>query len=194
MKRPPLFFLLIAGLISTVSAKSEIISPNKFFGDSTITATTIPGVEKLWQEVINVAGAEYDLYLRAADVLNLEASVSHRKKYISYNPSYINWINSITGTKWATLTLLAHEVGHHLKGHTTHKRTDRLAAELEADEYAGYILYKLGATLAETQQVMIFIAKKEDSQTHPGRDSRMLALQKGWDKASGENISGASKP
>lgn len=190
MKRVPLFFLLIAGFMNSVSAKSENISPNKFFGDS--VAVSIPDVQELWQEIIAVADPESALYLREADVLNLEASVSHRKKYISYNPSYISWINDVTGNKWATLTLLAHEIGHHLKGHTTHKRSDRLAAELEADEYAGYLLYKLGATLEQTQEVMLFIAKKEDSQTHPGRDSRLLALKKGWDKASGENIARVS--
>jgi hypothetical protein len=186
MKQTPLFYLLFAGLISSVSAKSEIISPNKFYGDS--TSISIPSVEKLWQQIITITGSLPELHLREADVLNLEASVSNRKKYISYNPVYINWVTTITGDKWAALTLLAHEAGHHLKGHTTHKTKDRLAAELEADEYAGFILYKLGATLGQTQEVMKFIAKKEDSETHPAQASRMLALKTGWDKAFNENI------
>ncbi len=190
MKQILIFSLLIAGLSKTVQAKSEIISPKKIFNDS--FTVIIPSVEQLWEEIINVADIESSLYLREADVLNLEASVSHRKKYISYNPSYVSWINSVTGDKWAALTLLAHEAGHHLKGHTTHRRNDRLAAELEADEFAGSILYKLGATLEQTQEVMRYIAKKEDSETHPGQASRLLALERGWNKASDENMAAAS--
>jgi hypothetical protein len=186
MKKVLLFFLLGAGLSGSVQAEPVNISPNKLLGDS--TATDISAMQQLLQEIINTTAVDIDLYLREADVLNLEASVSHRKKYISYNPSYINWLNTITGDKWAVLTLLAHEVGHHQKGHTTHRKSDRLAAELEADEFAGYILYKLGATLEQTQEVMKFIAKLEDSETHPARASRMAALKTGWDKASNETI------
>ena len=186
MKQAPLILLLVAGLSSSVFATQENISPIKFFGDSVTIKP--PSVQEMLQEIINVIGSDADLHLREADVLNLEASVSHRKKYISYNPAYINWINSVTGDKWATLTLLAHEVGHHLKGHTSRRKADRLTLELEADEFAGSILYKLGATLEETQEVMNYIARKEDSNTHPARASRLLAIEKGWNNASNENM------
>lgn len=193
MKQVLLFLLLGAGLSGSVQAEPvniSPISPNKLLGDS--TATDISTMQQLLQEIINTTGADIDLHLREADVLNLEASVSHRKKYISYNPTYIKWLNEITGDKWAVLTLLAHEVGHHQKGHTTRRKSDRLAAELEADEFAGFILYKLGATLEQTQEVMKFIAKKEDSETHPGRASRIMALKTGWEKASGESLAAVS--
>jgi hypothetical protein len=191
MKQVLFFLLLGAGLSGSVQAEPVNISPKKLYGDS--ATTNISTMQQLLQEIITTSDITAELYLREAEVLNLEASVSHRKKYISYNPSYINWLNEITGDKWAVLTLLAHEVGHHQKGHTTRGKSDRLAAELEADEFAGFILYKLGATLEETQEVMKFIAKNEDSQTHPGRASRMEALKTGWDKASNENITVTSK-
>jgi hypothetical protein len=190
MKQVLFFFLLIAGLSGSVQAEPVNISTKKNYGDS--LATDISTMQQLLQEIINTTGVDIDLHLREAEVLNLEASVSHRKKYISYNPSYINWLNTTTGDKWAVLTLLAHEVGHHQKGHTTRKKSDRLAAELEADEFAGYILYKLGATLEQTQEVMKFIARIEDSETHPGRASRIAALKTGWEKASAESIAAVS--
>ena len=38
------------------------------------------------------------------------------------------------------MTLLAHEVGHHLNGHTIHRGGSTPELELEADEFAGFIL------------------------------------------------------
>jgi hypothetical protein len=32
---------------------------------------------------------------------------------------------------------------------------------------------------------MKYIAKKETSSSHPGREARMLAIEKGWNRASG---------
>ena len=83
------------------------------------------------------------------------------------------------------MALLAHEIGHHLNGHTIRKGGSSPELELEADEFAGFTLHKLGATLKESQKVMHFIAKTKESATHPGRNSRLLAIEKGWTKAAG---------
>lgn len=150
---------------------------------TTDTLLYIPGAPELLDEIINAAGLQPNFELRQADVMNIEASISHRKRYILYNPAYIAQINQLTGDKWAALALLAHEVGHHLNGHTIKKRGSNPKDELEADEFAGFILQKLGATLAQSQEVMKYIATMEGSSTHPGRISRMLAIAKGWNKA-----------
>jgi hypothetical protein len=63
-----------------------------------------------------VTGLQSNFELKAADVLNIEASISHKKRYILYNPSFINWINSVTKDKWAVMALMAHEIGHHVTG------------------------------------------------------------------------------
>jgi hypothetical protein len=146
-------------------------------------------------EIINATGLQENFELKEANVLNIEASVSHRKRYILYNPSFINRINSLTKNKWATMALLAHEVGHHLNGHTIGKSGSTPALELQADEFAGFILRKLGATLEQSQNVMNYIAKKEESKTHPSKNSRLLAIEKGWNKAIElKDITTASKP
>ena len=82
------------------------------------------------------------------------------------------------------MALLAHEVGHHLNGHTIRKGGSTPELELEADEFAGFILHKLGATLQQSQNVMNYIAKEKESKTHPSKDSRLSAIEKGWNKAS----------
>jgi predicted metalloprotease len=35
------------------------------------------------------------------------------KRYILYNPEFVNKVNEVTKDKWASIFILAHEVGHH---------------------------------------------------------------------------------
>jgi len=145
----------------------------------------VPAASQLLSEILRISGLEDEFELKEANVSNLEASISHGKKYILYNPGYITWLNNTTKNKWATLTLLAHEVGHHVLGHTKRLSGSKPKLELKSDEFAGNILYQLGATLEETQEVMYHIAKAKKSKTHPSRSSRLDALEKGWNKAAG---------
>ena len=139
-------------------------------------------------EIMNVLGLKANFELKEARVDNIEAYISHRKRYILYNPSFISWINKATNNKWAAMALLAHEVGHHLSGHTIKKSGSTPALELEADEFAGFVLHRLGASLEQAQEVMKYIAGNEASKTHPARTSRMLAIQNGWSKAANPEV------
>jgi|GEM_PF-1149455 len=162
-------------------AKNKVHAAGKNYGDTVLTA--IPSPQQMLEEIISVTGLHDDFELKEADVLNIQASISHQKRYILYNAAYIDWLNKLTRDKWATMALLAHEVGHHLNGHTIRKGGSSPAVELEADEFAGFILQKLGATLEQSQEVMKYIAGLKASETHPGRMARMLAIQNGWDRA-----------
>ena len=153
----------------------------KLPGDTTMMKVST--VQSMLQEIIDATGLHTDFELKEANVLNIEASISHRKRYILYNPAYITSLNNITKNKWSVMALLAHEIGHHLNGHTIRKGGSTPELELEADEFAGFILYKLGATLKQSQNVMYYIAKTKESKTHPSRNSRLLAIEKGWNRA-----------
>src|SRR6187401_2371480 len=174
---------LLAVFIAIASFSFARATSNNNQREITISADTsmmkITDVRQMLQEIIAITGLQTDFELKEANVLNIEASVSHRKRYILYNPAYITTLNRLTKNKWAVTTLLAHEVGHHLNGHTIRKGGSRPALELEADEFAGFILHKLGATLVQSQNVMNYIAKEKKSTTHPARKSRLSAIEKG---------------
>ena len=157
--------------------------PGKINGDSSLVEATT--MQDMLHQIINVIGVKENFELREANVQNIEATISHKKRYISYNPAFITSLNNVTKNKWSVMALLAHELGHHLNGHTIQKGGSKPEVELEADEFAGFVLHKLGASLAESQNVMFFIAKKEGSRTHPSRQARLLAIEKGWQKAAG---------
>src|SRR4029079_16234623 len=118
--------------------------PAKKYSDT--TSAGIPAASEMLSEIMNVTGLQPNFELKEAEVLNIEASISHRKRYILYNPSFINWINDVTWNKWGAMALLAHEVGHHLNGHTILKTGSTPELELEADQFAGFVLHKLGAS------------------------------------------------
>lgn len=148
---------------------------------------SVTTAREMLSEIMTVVGLHANFELKEAEVDNIQASISRRKRYILYNPEYIRWVNNITKDKWAAMALLAHEVGHHLNGHTIKRSGSKPALELEADEFAGFVLYKLGASLQQSQEVMKYIATREASRTHPARNSRMLAIENGWSKAANAN-------
>ena len=154
---------------------------NETLKDSSLVK--ISEVHNMLQQIIDATGLNGNFELKEANVLNIEATITHKKRYILYNPAFITNINNITKNKWAVMALLAHEVGHHVNGHTLHKGGSKPKLELEADEFAGFILHKLGATLRQSQNVIYYIAKEKESKTHPSKNERLSAIKKGWSKA-----------
>jgi len=185
MKRATLLAILICVVHLSDARTAPAIQrndiPKMYYGE--INSATIPNTREMLSEIMNVLGLTANFELREAKVKNIEASISHKKRYILYNPEYISWINNATNDKWAAITLLAHEVGHHLNGHTIRKSGSKPVLELEADEFAGFVLHKLGASLEQAQEVMKYIARIEASKTHPSRTSRIVAIQNGWNKS-----------
>ena len=59
--------------------------------------------------------------------------------------------------------------------------------ELEADEFAGFILGKLGATLEQTSSSINLMASNSDDtySTHPSKSKRLAAINKGHKKGLG---------
>jgi hypothetical protein len=192
MKQVLILTLWIAGFVGPFTAAANSNTTASASSDS--ARAIIPSVEEMFEDIMQAAHSHTGFYLKEADVLNLEATVSHHKKYIYYNPIYIAWLNQTTGDKWAAMTLIAHEIGHHVKGHTTKRQHDRLRCELEADEYAGYILQKMGASVEQAQKVMKLVARNVDSDTHPARSSRLVAIKTGWEKAEAEELAAHKAP
>ena len=179
-------FLIVFIAVTLFSVASPVANyTHKSITDSSLIKKS--SMQEMLQQILNVVGVNEDFELKEANVLNIEAKISHKKKYILYSPSFISELNNTAKDKWSVIALLAHEVGHHVKGHTIHRGGSKPGIELEADEFAGFVLNKLGATVKQSQNVMYFIAKTEASKTHPSRDSRLQAIEKGWNIAADSN-------
>lgn len=141
--------------------------------------------ETVIKNIMSVIGLKANFELRAANVPNAAAVVLKGKRYILYNPKFMSSINTVSGSDWAAVSILAHEIGHHLNGHTLDNVGSRPQTELDADEFSGFVLNKLGASLTDAQAVMETIASIKGSHTHPPKRDRLVAIATGWTRANG---------
>ena len=131
--------------------------------------------------------------IRAADVPNAAAVVEQNPskpnqlvRRILYNPEFMTRIKKETGTQWAAVSIMAHEIAHHLNAHTLDLgEGSRPKSEIEADQWSGYILGLMGASLEEAQAAMKKLANNQSSQTHPAKRDRLVAIAHGWRNAKG---------
>jgi hypothetical protein len=151
-------------------------------GDIT-TFKSGPTAEKVISKMMAVIGLKPNFELRAADVPNAAAVMLNGKRFILYNPDFMDKINASTGTNWAAISILAHEIGHHLNGHTLDNVGSRPQTELDADEFSGFVLHKMGASLPDAQAVMALISSPDGSKTHPPKRDRLSFIANGWGNA-----------
>ena len=149
---------------------------------------TVSEAKNIITTIISAIGLKQNFEVMAADVPNAAAVIYQNKRYILYNPDFINGLNDKAGNKWASISILAHEVGHHLNGHTLDNMGSRPDLELEADEFSGFVLRKLGATLTQAQEAMKLAADFRSSETHPGQAQRLTAISLGWNNAGNQSI------
>lgn len=105
------------------------------------------------------------------------------QRVIAFNPDFIDATRRLTDGNWAPVSIMAHEIGHHLSGHTITAGGSRPAIELEADKFSGYVLYKMGARLADATAAMDRIGSEVEQSTHPAKARRVAAIGDGWQEA-----------
>ena len=146
--------------------------------------TAAPAATGIIQEITNVVGLQPRFELRATrEVDNAAAVVYGDKRYLLYNPDFLAAVNRAGRTDWGGISILAHEMGHHLNGHTLRAGGSNPQNELEADEFSGFVLRKLGASLAQAQAALVAVADDKGSASHPGRAPRLAAIGTGWRRA-----------
>lgn len=152
--------------------------------------------EQALEKILSVIGASKRFVLQPCDNINNAVATAYKGiRYILYDRQFMNSISN--GNDWGNLFILAHEVGHHINGHSLDLvlymaevvEPSTLALkrqqELEADEFAGFILSKLGGSLQDARTAITNVSSTgEDSySTHPSRDKRLEAMEKGFDNA-----------
>lgn len=146
--------------------------------------TTTQEALEIIDEMLQTVGLKRNFIVKAASVPNAEAVIYGTNRYILYSQSFISNIKLGTDTDWSAISVLAHEVGHHLNGHTLIPGGSRPPTELEADEFSGYILYLMDCpSLPEAQAAMNLISNELGSATHPPKAARLEAIAIGWQRA-----------
>jgi hypothetical protein len=193
MRKIVLSFLLAVSSISFGQTKDELdlcmaIQANSF--------TSNTEAENALDRILDVIGASKNFVLTPCDkISNAVATAYKGTRYILYDREFMNLISKNTND-WSNLFIFAHEVGHHINGHSidlllyTNDVVDSPSLEksrkqeLEADEFAAFVLAKLGANLSQLNNVITLISDNSDDSysTHPKRDKRLASVRVGFNK------------
>jgi hypothetical protein len=117
---------------------------------------------------------------------NAYATILQNKRWIIYDNDFLENLDTYAATKWASISVLAHEMGHHYYNHVLNGKGSTIPTEIEADGFSGYMMNKLGATLAQSVAAMKTIATDKASTTHPAKADRITSITKGWNMAMNE--------
>ena len=152
-------------------------------------------------QILSVVGISRNFIIRSCENIPNAMAISLKGiRYIYYNTEFMNQINS-KSRYWTNMSILAHEVGHHINGHTidvllyANKSVEEesLSAsrsmELQADEFSGFVLAKLGATINQATEAISKMTSDDDDtySTHPKKSKRLLAIKKGYQRAKSQD-------
>ena len=145
--------------------------------------------------ILSVIGASKNFIITPCDEINNAVAFQlNGIRYIMYDPEFMSIITD--GNEWGNLFILAHEVGHHINGHTidlslfNSSETPSITLnqkrrnELEADEFGAFVLAKLGAPISSINNVIKNISVEDEDLfgSHPSTSKRLNAVRIGYEK------------
>ena len=148
-------------------------------------------VKEATTNILNYIGLPPDFKVVQLNIPNVIAYTKHGDRYIGYNPKFIQRLRIQSETDWSAYSVLAHEIGHHLAGHTEKNGRSNPGNELVADHFSGFILQRMGATLAQAESALLSLEKIggiSDTIHHPPVNSRITSLAEGWMQAASLNL------
>lgn len=127
-------------------------------------------------------------------IQNAYATIMNNQRWIVYDNNFLEDIDAYTKTKWSSISIMAHEMGHHYYNHVVSSTGSTIPKEIEADFFSGYLMAKMGATKEQSIAAISTIASDRASSTHPGKADRINAISQGWDKAGVSNTTTKNPP
>lgn len=119
----------------------------------------------------------------AAAVILLDQNKVPRR-VIAFNPKFMADARAqVGGNDWGPISIMAHEIAHHLSGHTIVPGGSRPEIELEADKFSGFVLQKMGASRADATMMILKVGNVHGTPTHPDKQRRAEAITQGWNES-----------
>jgi len=144
-------------------------------------ATSNGHAEKVVDRILRPIGLLRNFkVVECANTDNCFATVLKGQRFIVYDAAFMQNIEEETETDWSAISIMAHEIGHHLQGHTIDGRGGQPQKELEADKFSGFVLHQLGASLQESLVAVQMLGNTYATPTHPAKPIRVESIRKGW--------------
>lgn len=154
------------------------------------------GERLIFDTILDEVGLKSNFTIRPCEGINNAVALTvNGERIVLYDR---NFVQSLAEENiYRRYFIMAHEIGHHLNGHTvditmfSSSIDSKMALlekmrsqELEADEFAGFVMSKL--TIPSTA-IQILLKELPDSEfkfsTHPNQKERIIAFQRGYDKS-----------
>jgi tetratricopeptide (TPR) repeat protein len=141
-------------------------------------------IDKIISEITSMIGLEKNfVYVNSPGINNCVALNYEGFRYILYDKSFLNKLSQNKSVKQSIyISVLAHEIGHHLQGHTLKNisENDNKLSEIEADKFSGFVMAKFGYSLVEAQEAINSLPQTQ-SKTHPDKLKRLSAIKEGYE-------------
>ncbi len=152
--------------------------------------------QEILDKIVSIYGGDKNFIIQPCSNINNAVAITYNGlRYILYDPAFMESITK--DNYWANMSILAHEVGHFVRGHTVDLALylnessnpppaktleQKRKQELEADEFSGFVLAKLGSTYEQASYAISISGFEGDDTyyTHPNRDKRLAAIGKGF--------------
>ena len=118
---------------------------------------------------------------------NAYATMINQMRWIVYDNDFLENLDTYAATKWASISVLAHEIGHHYYNHVIKNQSSNIPSEIEADKFSGYVMQLLGASLDQSLAAMEKIGTDRASISHPAKKDRLTAIADGWNSSKNKN-------
>ncbi|NRS90821.1 tetratricopeptide (TPR) repeat protein [Flavobacterium sp. 7E] len=141
-------------------------------------------IDKIITDITAMLGLEKNfVYVNSPGISNCIALNYEGFRYILYDKSFLNKLSKNKSIKLSVyISVLAHEIGHHLQGHTLKNisENDSKLSEIEADKFSGFVMAKFGYSLIDTQEAINSLPQTI-SKTHPEKIKRLTAIKEGYE-------------
>lgn len=131
--------------------------------------------------IIRETGLAQNFVILPGGVKNVQAYIENNERILEYNPGFMEKLQG--DTNWHGISILARQIGHHLSQHDFEDGLASIDDEIEADKCAGFVLFRMGASLDEAIKALLSSMNEEDSGRAISKNSRLVSLSKGWNDA-----------
>ncbi len=138
------------------------------------------GIETYVKQLLG-AGEAPNFRIKAANIETAAAVLLGRERLLLYDQYSFATLDTAGRRKWVLLAVLAHQIGHHRMGHDfSADPARRRSQELEADQYAGLALRRMGASISEVKAALDTFPKGPLGQNYPTWAERTASVEEGW--------------
>ena len=198
MKKSIFFFLVLLIIGFSIQAEAQKTTGCGFIVPPRSLKSSFASVYEAKSIIVGIADSvkwKENFSVREQNgIRNAYATIINKARWIVYDNAFLEDIDAYAETKWASISVLAHEVGHHYYNHVVSNSGSTVPKELEADFFTGYVMHKLGSTLEQATAAMQAIGTDRQTSTHPAKKDRVNAITRGWNQSKGETGTKPANP